>query len=336
MKEFLWNQPAFWRTLALMMAYALPIAANLILHSVLEKEARRWIRWIIFGYIVLFGAVVLGEAAGFGSLDGCLSVLYIMLAVLQIPAFWLLWRSAQQGNAYSRSLLMAASGLPILGVYDGITGHFHILRWTTNLLPLGVVTFVFFILHLVNSDAERERHLMKQTATLALQVAVAEEKSEIDPLTKCFNRGKLNSALEKEQAILRETQADLSLIMFDIDFFKQVNDTFGHAAGDQVLINLTATVRQILDARHTFIRYGGEEFVILCRGFSAAAARELAEQIRQRVAVTEILPERAITISLGVSCWHGENDSGMELLQRADKALYAAKNAGRNCVQLEA
>ena len=335
-KQLFWNFPVFWQKLHLTITYLLPLVANLVLYSILEASPRRWARWIIGVYAVLFIGVVVGELAGLGTLDRGLTVYYVVLPALQLPMFWALLRSARQGNLYSKSLVPAALIIPLLGLYDGLASYFHVLPWAMHLVPFGVVTFVVFMLQLLNNDAEQERRLMRQAADLELQVAVAIEKSQIDPLTKCFNRSKLNEALLQEPAIANETKAELSLIMFDIDLFKQVNDTFGHTAGDTVLVKLTAAVRQMLDARHTFIRYGGEEFVLFCRGIGCAEARDLAEHMRERIAAADIFAEKAITVSLGVSCWHGGNDSGMELLKRADQALYAAKNAGRNCVRVEA
>ena len=335
-KQLFWNFPVFWQKLHLTITYLLPLVANLVLYSILEASPRRWARWIIGVYAVLFIGVVVGELAGLGTLDRGLTVYYVVLPALQLPMFWALLRSARQGNLYSKSLVPAALIIPLLGLYDGLASYFHVLPWAMHLVPFGVVTFVVFMLQLLNNDAEQERRLMRQAADLELQVAVAIEKSQIDPLTKCFNRSKLNEALLQEPAIANETKAELSLIMFDIDLFKQVNDTFGHTAGDTVLVKLTAAVRQMLDARHTFIRYGGEEFVLFCRGIGCAEARDLAEHMRERIAAADIFAEQAITVSLGVSCWHGGNDSGMELLKRADQALYAAKNAGRNCVRVEA
>ena len=125
-------------------------------------------------------------------------------------------------------------------------------------------------------------------------------------------------------------------MMFDIDFFKSVNDTYGHDAGDRVLIDFTRIIRRQLDARHTFIRYGGEEFVVLCRGFSLEEAKKLALEIGASVQDAAILEKRKITCSIGISQWHaGSSDSARQLLKRSDLALYAAKQNGRNQVAAE-
>ena len=125
-------------------------------------------------------------------------------------------------------------------------------------------------------------------------------------------------------------------MMFDIDFFKSVNDTYGHDAGDRVLIDFTRIIRRQLDARHTFIRYGGEEFVVLCRGFSREEAKKLALEIGASVQDAAILAKRRITCSIGISQWHaGSSDSARQLLKRSDLALYAAKQNGRNQVAAE-
>ena len=109
--------------------------------------------------------------------------------------------------------------------------------------------------------------------------------------------------------------------MLDIDLFKRVNDTYGHAAGDNVLVHFADVVRARLDARHTFIRYGGEEFVVLCRSYDAVEAFHLAERIRQSVELSALLPGQRVTCSIGVSQWHNGEDDLESFYQRADQAM---------------
>ena len=125
------------------------------------------------------------------------------------------------------------------------------------------------------------------------------------------------------------------MFMLDLDFFKRVNDTYGHDAGDEVLFNFAETVRGQLNESNVFIRYGGEEFLVICFGASLESAAALAETVRQAVESAVILKEETITCSIGVSQWHIPIDNGTLFLKRADMALYQAKKSGRNKVVTE-
>ena len=138
----------------------------------------------------------------------------------------------------------------------------------------------------------------------------------------------------EDKGAAEDSKLPFAMMMMDIDKFKSVNDTYGHAAGDRVLVGMADIVRRNLDARHTFIRYGGEEFMVICSMYTLTEAWELAEKIRTDLEKSVLLEGRQITCSIGVSYWHtGGNDSEKAMQERADKALYYAKNHGRNqCV----
>ncbi len=136
----------------------------------------------------------------------------------------------------------------------------------------------------------------------------------------------------------RRYSRPLSVLIFDIDHFKQVNDTYGHTVGDQTLCRLTKVCRFGLRENDIFARYGGEEFIILLPESDLEQARQMVEHIRKRLAGTaslEVGPASvSLTVSFGVASLDGENLSLDELILRADSALYAAKEAGRNRVTL--
>lgn len=158
-----------------------------------------------------------------------------------------------------------------------------------------------------------------------------------DPLISCFNRRHFFSLAEKELARSVRYKHQLSAIMIDIDHFKQVNDTYGHIVGDQVLVAIARRIEDLLRTTDIFARYGGEEFVILLPESSTIQARQTAERLREKAAeplrINEL--EISLSISLGISCRSGEDDISIDaLLDRADQALYAAKQAGRNRVMV--
>jgi two-component system cell cycle response regulator len=160
-----------------------------------------------------------------------------------------------------------------------------------------------------------------------------------DDLTKAFNKKYFIDRIEQEVVLARKHNAALSLVMFDVDHFKHVNDTFGHVAGDYVLAKLAEITQGIVRTEDVFARYGGEEFAILCRGVALLSAGSLAERLRGCVEATELvfdMREIPVTISLGVAAFPDvQAQNGTELIGAADEALYAAKHAGRNRVCLK-
>jgi diguanylate cyclase (GGDEF)-like protein len=159
-----------------------------------------------------------------------------------------------------------------------------------------------------------------------------------DPLTEALNRRGFVSELEKEVGYARRHGEPLSLLMFDIDHFKRINDTFGHLAGDQVLRTISARIRELKRSEDAFARFGGEEFVILLRSTEGRGAYLLAERIRQAVEALEHEVEgRRIhcTISMGAATLTPEMQGADELLALADKRLYRAKARGRNRTEFE-
>jgi len=157
-----------------------------------------------------------------------------------------------------------------------------------------------------------------------------------DSLTKAYNKKYLLDRLETELAYARRHQARLSVVMFDVDHFKKVNDTFGHLAGDYVLARLARVTAAAVRTEDVFARYGGEEFAILCRGVDLRNAGVFAERVRGMVESTLFEHEGQripVTISMGVAA-HPDTpaENPTQLIAAADEALYRAKHAGRNRV----
>lgn len=154
-----------------------------------------------------------------------------------------------------------------------------------------------------------------------------------DPLTGICNRAAMDQSLQRETALALRQQSNLSLIAIDIDWFKQVNDRYGHSAGDCVLRTVARRIEEELRTSDLLFRYGGEEFVVLLSGTNVAGASVVAERIRQAVATTPCACEGNnihVTVSQGVA--QLTSDSGSHLFERADRALYLAKQQGRDRV----
>lgn len=158
----------------------------------------------------------------------------------------------------------------------------------------------------------------------------------IDGLTQVYNRRYFVETLEREMGRALRYRRDLSLLMFDIDRFKRVNDGFGHLAGDYVLKQLAAVVKARIRREDVLARYGGEEFAIVLPEIDRGQSLAFAEKVRKLVEAAEFRFEDAIipvTVSIGVANLRGNNDDPMEFIKQADAMLFAAKEAGRNQVK---
>jgi len=159
-----------------------------------------------------------------------------------------------------------------------------------------------------------------------------------DELTQIYNKRYLLEALEAEFKRAKALQNDFSLLFFDIDHFKPVNDTYGHDAGDFILKEFAQAIRsKHVRPKDVFARYGGEEFIMILTNTNAKEATKIAEQIRITIETFPFLYEDkriSITTSIGVAELTVGMQSAQTLLKIADKALYAAKNAGRNRVMV--
>jgi two-component system, cell cycle response regulator len=173
----------------------------------------------------------------------------------------------------------------------------------------------------------REEELRKQNQELELL-------SNKDTLTGTFNRRYLNHILNVELMRAARTDGLISVLMIDIDHFKQINDTFGHQSGDHVLKRMTAEIADSLRDYDLLFRYGGEEFVVLLPDTSLREARNVAQRLCQKVhsiRFSDALANLRLTVSIGVAEFPGMDiGTAEELLEHADQALYQAKENGRN------
>lgn len=154
------------------------------------------------------------------------------------------------------------------------------------------------------------------------------DEASTDPLTKALNRRSFLTLLGQRMA----AGGTLSLIMFDIDHFKSINDTYGHDAGDHVLRELAALVRESIRESDAFARWGGEEFMVMLPSSDLSRAREAAERLREAISQTKFTDvPRQVTSSFGVAL-RNPGETPDDLIKRADEALYEAKETGRNKV----
>jgi len=163
------------------------------------------------------------------------------------------------------------------------------------------------------------------------------QAANTDPMTKCFNKGYFVEAIEAEVKRAKALSTPLSLIFFDLDHFKKVNDTYGHEGGDFVLKEFTNLVRSlgVIQQKDIFARYGGEEFCLLMPSTTLEDAAKTADLLRGKIQAHEFLYDGKripVTSSLGVSELRSDMDSASDLIKSADRALYESKENGRNRV----
>jgi len=163
---------------------------------------------------------------------------------------------------------------------------------------------------------------------------VFKKLSELDGLTDIPNRRSFDAKLEDylSNAMLKIANAKFSLIMFDIDHFKEINDTFGHSAGDSVLSELAFLIKQNIRKDDFFARFGGEEFMIISKNIGVKGAVELAEKLRLKIETYGFSSKINVKCSFGVTGYR-RGDTAESIVKRADEALYKAKENGRNRVE---
>lgn len=191
---------------------------------------------------------------------------------------------------------------------------------------------------------ERQLEMLVNRRTRELQIALSkvQEISRIDSLTGLANRRFLDENLDSTWAQCAAQHAPVSIIMLDIDCFKQYNDAAGHIAGDECLRKVAEALQSdVLRDEDLVARYGGEEFLALLPGADSAAVTQVAQRIRSLVRELKIPHPNSpvaeyLTVSVGgATAWPAEKGTPDELIQRADQALYAAKAAGRDRVRIE-
>ena len=239
-------------------------------------------------------------------------------------------------------LMLFLYSVPLLGglITHTLSGGPLLLELSTELMLTSVLALIF-------SSSWTQLALGQSEAT-GQQM---EYLSRTDHLTGLCNRRSLYGSIE---TLMREVVQDsteaaqipddrpgglehstvtFTLMLLDIDHFKSVNDTYGHASGDTVLCSVAEVLQSFVRQHDLAGRWGGEEFVLVLPGVALEQGARIAERLRERVAGTRVLPGRTVTASFGVTCWR-PGDTLAALMARADAAMYGAKQAGRNRVMV--
>lgn len=238
-------------------------------------------------------------------------------------------------------------GLPgLLWMFPLLVGHYLLLERRMAVV-VSVAAIGFLVLHggPFESGLERAMFLVSSSVVALIayvfaqrtdhQRAQLEALANQDPLTHAANRRALDREMEIAVAAQRRGQTGHGLLVLDLDHFKQVNDDFGHEAGDDVLVEFVRIIERGSRANDRLFRAGGEEFVVLVTGSGPADLAACAENLRALVAEQLHIGERPVTVSIGGALL-APGDSTQDWMARADAAMYRAKRAGRNRVEIAA
>jgi diguanylate cyclase (GGDEF)-like protein len=204
--------------------------------------------------------------------------------------------------------------------------------------PLGLLILIHSLPNTFHDEDWRVLSILANLTAIAVKNVYLHQKTAVmaitDSLTGVYSHGYFQALLHEKLAEQEKLGKPASLLMVDLDWFKKVNDTFGHPQGDRVLAQMARVIQNILTPKDILARYGGDEFVIFVKDCNKIAAVALAERIRKTIQDVPFLilnGERTIhlSVSIGVATFP-EDGSGSQLLESADKALYQAKQLGRN------
>ena len=293
---------------------ATPLAAKAVLLGVL---------WIIIAAVVMlrrgYRPARLFLLAWSLFLAG--TAMFTLLAFGLVPRnFWTL-NGVQIGSAMEMLLLSLALGSRYAGLR---VENVRIVQETNEQLERNVI--------------ERTRQLRTAMAQLGEANVQLREYSLRDPLTGAYNRRHFHDAFEQSLQARKDNGAPLALLLLDLDHFKQINDTYGHLAGDDCLRHAAACINDVVGPRGGLVaRFGGEEFVAVLPGINAQEALQLAEAVRLRIHESPVTTRNhsiRMSASIGVHTVGASRDTQPEdMIRSADEAMYRAKNDGRNCVR---
>lgn len=278
---------------------------------------------------------------------------YFMVAISCLFVAGFLFSSLEADNKYFL-LLYPIAAFSIRGVREGVWWSaalvlglialyflvperhsiFSLIYFFIAFLMVGYIVFQYRYYEILNFEHIHE--IQKQKDRLISekdrQARELEDRSHTDFLTGLYNRHKLNRVLADEVENNRRSGSGFGVILLDVDDFKQVNDSFGHQAGDTVLRELAALLSSNVRGTDAVGRWGGEEFIVIARTEEPAGLLELAEKLRRLIEAQDFAVVGSVTASLGVAIYEpGESIPAM--IARSDEALYRAKRGGRNRVE---
>ena len=320
-----------WWELHLAMLYIMPLFCIKIAQEIVSP---RYAARIKIGMRVFLSVFVLAAGAEIAGMNGFMNALVLYYPLLFIGSLILihaLVRSSWQRHPACRYGVFAVIAIVAFGTIDALHWEYHRLSLMFSTTVFSIYASIPLIFHVIRAQMMEDAALAQQNEDLARELEISQNEAQRDFLTGAYNRHQLGGGFARFSALAYERGFKFSFAIFDVDHFKIVNDTKGHLAGDQILKQIADTIHEEIDRRHLFIRYGGDEFVLLALHYDLAAMVAFCEHLRG------ILEQRldGVTLSFGVSTWHGKKDRLQALIDRADRALYLSKERGRNTVSAE-
>ena len=323
--------PELWWELHLIMLYVMPITFARVTQEIADKKYKKPIRCLIAVYALVFIIATIMEIIG---LDGYMNLLYLFYPILLTSCLVLihtLLRSDWQQYPACRYGSVAMISLTIFVGIDALHFEYHRLAGILSMTIFSIYAVIPFVFFLIREQMLTDARLAQQNETLSKELQESQDEAVRDFLTGAYNRHQLEDGIANYSALANERGFAFSFAIFDVDHFKSVNDTRGHLGGDKVLRQIADTIHARIDRRHIFIRYGGDEFILLALHHDLAQMVAFCEDLRKTLEATL----GGVTLSFGVSTWHGADDRMSALMERADRALYLSKEKGRNAVSGE-
>ena len=325
------SMPALWWEIHLMMLYIMPITFAKVIQEIVAPTYTKHIQNAIIIYMVVFVTAAITEILG---LDGYMNLLYLFYPILLVSCLVLiytLFRSSWTQYPACRYGMVAMISLTIFVGIDALHFEYHRLAGILSMTIFSIYAVIPFVFFLIRTQMLEDARLAQQNETLSKELQESQDEAVRDFLTGAYNRHQLEDGIANYSALANERGFAFSFAIFDVDHFKSVNDTRGHLGGDKVLRQIADTIHARIDRRHIFIRYGGDEFILLALHHDLAQMVAFCEELRKTLEATL----GGVTLSFGVSTWHGADDRMSALMERADRALYLSKEKGRNAVSGE-
>ncbi|ANR70237.1 diguanylate cyclase, partial [Selenomonas sp. oral taxon 126] len=321
----------FWWELHLVTLYLMPIFCAKITQEIVSPRYIARVKTTMSVFAALFVTATITEITG---LDGYMNMLFLFYPLLLVGCLLLIYTLARSSWAHHpgcRYGTFAMTAIVIFGGIDALHWEYHQLSVMLSTTVFSIYASIPFIFYTIREQMLRDAALAEQNEELVRELEISQNEAQRDFLTGCYNRHQLGEGFAKFSALAYARGFKFSFAIFDVDHFKTVNDTKGHLAGDRILRQIADTIHEEIDRRHLFIRYGGDEFILLALHYDLEAMVAFCEHLRS------ILEHSldGVTLSFGVSTWHGKKDRLRALIDRADRALYLSKEKGRNTVSAE-
>ena len=293
-----------------------------------DNEVKLRLHTIFFTIIVLISSVIWGGGTILGAMFAPTPYEFVSFAmIIGIIAVAMLSLTPTFRVFLGYFSIMILSQIAIM-ISFGTHAHLSIAAFSLVTIPV--------IVSLSRAVYDNHSYSIDIFAALETHNDELKELSITDSLTKVYNRRHFFETAKTLVSIAKREKNEISFLMIDIDFFKKINDTYGHQVGDYVLVKLATEIRAMTRESDVFARIGGEEFALLLHATSLEGSKIIAEKIRSKVEKLDFEDEYLpadLTVSIGCASLIGKTSTLEELYHEADKKLYVAKEFGRNRVQ---